>query len=83
MCEVVSRRGNKTPITHLALSPRGERKPGGGGMKVFPTSTRVLSWGEGEREREREKRSLKLHSNSYSVFICFFCLFCCMGCVKK
>lgn len=67
MCEVVSRRGNKTPIMRLALSPRGERRTGGGGDEsVFHFHMSVELRGRG---RKREKRSIKLYSNLYIVFV--------------
>lgn len=67
MCEVVSRRGNKTPIMRLALSPRGERRTGGGGDEsVFHFHMSVELRGRG---RKREKRWIKLYSNLYIVFV--------------
>lgn len=54
MCEVVSQRGNKTPIMRLALSPRGERKTEGGDESVSHFHTSVGLRGEGERERGRK-----------------------------
>lgn len=55
MCEVVSHRGNKTPIMLLALSPRGERKTGGGGDEsVSHFHMSVELGGEGKREKERK-----------------------------
>lgn len=82
MCEVVSHRDNKTPIMRLALSPRGERKTGGGGDESVSHFHMSVELGGRGRERKREK----INKASFKLMQCLyllFRLFCCMGFVEE